>query len=80
MPDPSYYGPLQSFLSYIDNTEYERRHEHSQERLRAITPKDIGRWMNWRLFDCEEPADNATKEASKQCGFLEESSFCVYAK
>ena len=59
MPHPSYYGPLQSFLSYIDNTEYEKRHEHSEERLREITPKDIERWMNWRLFDCEDPAEDA---------------------
>ena len=59
MPDASYYGVLRAFLSYIDRTEYELRHPHLQERLREITPKDIERWLNFCLFECEEPEDNA---------------------
>jgi len=50
-----YRSCLRHFLSYIDDVEYSDDHIFSQERLREVTPNDVIRWFNYRLYGTDDP-------------------------
>ena len=47
-------------MSYLDGVEYESSHKFSREQIIELTPEDIMRWMNYMVYDNEDPPEDAS--------------------
>ena len=59
MPNENdYRRPMKDFMSFLDDTEYAKEdvpEKFSQERLSAISPDDVIRWLNKKVYNVENP-------------------------
>ena len=57
---------LRAFLCYIDGITYEKEHVFDQDRLAAIVPEDVVRFLNYKAYGCPNPteSDRPTKGRS----------------
>ena len=46
-------------MSYLDGTEYSKETEFEADRLRELTPDDLMRWFNKKVFGDEIPRENS---------------------
>jgi len=55
-----YYTVLRDFMAHFHKKDeiYPPNHEFTQDELGAVTPSDIIRWMNMKLYNTEEPGDD----------------------
>jgi hypothetical protein len=54
----TYRAALVKFMSYIDDQEYEKDQDFSNEELGAIKPSDVKRYMEFRAYGVENPPDH----------------------
>lgn len=54
---------LEQFMSYLDDIEYANGHVFPQERLQQVTPNDIMRWFNHKIYGTEDPDPDEAPQA-----------------
>ena len=59
MSRAEYQPVLMKLMCFLDSEAYNEDVEFSRERLAEITPEDIARWMNLRVFGVEQPPQDA---------------------
>lgn len=47
-------------MSYLNGVEYESSHEFSREQIIELTPEDLMRWMNYMVYENEDPPEDAS--------------------
>ena len=55
MSEAKYKGVLIELMSYLHNTTYPRGHQFCRDDLSHLTPSDLMRWMNKKVYGVEEP-------------------------
>ena len=61
---------LVALLSYLDNVQYEKNAQFSNERLLQITPKQILRWMNAKTFGMPDPPLGANPTSARSTSIM----------
>lgn len=46
-----YKATLDSIMSFVHGVDFGKNRQYTKGELRALTPKDIMRWMNFMTFD-----------------------------
>ena len=70
MSEAKYKGVLIELMSYLNNETYPREHQFSRDELSALTPADLMRWMNKKVYDVEDPSlDERLKARAGTIGF-----------
>ena len=54
-----YKSALDSLLSFVHDSSYERTKTYTKGELRALTPDDVVRWMNVKAFGVPDPPSEA---------------------
>ena len=54
-----YKSALDSLLSFVHDSSYERTKTYTKGELRALTPDDVVRWMNVKAFGVPDPPSDA---------------------
>ena len=62
MSKAKYKGVLIELMSYLHNTTYPRGHQFCCDDLSKLTPSDLMRWMNKKVYGVEEPLLDARPE------------------
>jgi hypothetical protein len=56
----SQYKPiLIQLISFLNNQQYNKDHEFTEQELGVLTPADVLRWMNLKSFGVPNPPDDA---------------------
>ena len=59
MSEAKYKGVLIESMSYLHNTTYPCGHQFCYDDLSHLTPSDLIRWVNKKVYDVEEPSLDA---------------------
>jgi hypothetical protein len=54
-----YKSALDSLLSFVHDSSYERTKTYKKGELRILTPDDVVRWMNVKAFGVPDPPSDA---------------------
>eukprot|EP00584_Thalassiosira_punctigera_P018498 CAMPEP_0172554986 /NCGR_PEP_ID=MMETSP1067-20121228/57433_1 /TAXON_ID=265564 ORGANISM="Thalassiosira punctigera, Strain Tpunct2005C2" /NCGR_SAMPLE_ID=MMETSP1067 /ASSEMBLY_ACC=CAM_ASM_000444 /LENGTH=579 /DNA_ID=CAMNT_0013343477 /DNA_START=33 /DNA_END=1772 /DNA_ORIENTATION=+ len=56
-----YYTVLRDFMAYLHSKDeiYPPNHEFTQDELSCVTPQDVVKWMNVKLYNKEDPEEDA---------------------
>jgi hypothetical protein len=52
-------------MSYLDEEKYEKSHEFTVDQMSALTPADILRWINVRVFGVPDPPEDAKPRGAR---------------
>jgi hypothetical protein len=70
MAPADYQAVLIKLLSYLDAVDYEKDHVFTAERLAAITPAELMRYLNHRCFGNETPPLDANPVGCRSSSIL----------
>ena len=59
MSSSTYKPVLIRLMSYLDGTVYSKETEFETDRLKELTPEDLMRWLNKKVFGDESPSENS---------------------
>ena len=81
MPSSNDYKPtLIQLMSFLDDTDCQPNHQFSIQRLGALTPQDVERWMKHKAYGAPDPPENAKptecRANSLEC-WKKAISFCM---
>ena len=81
MSGAKYKGVLIELMSYLNKTTYPRGYQYSCDDLSNLTPSDLMRWMNKKVYGVEKAFSRfKTKGKNRNNWFLEKANFIIHAK